>query len=124
MPDEQASSNQTDHEPDFELARRNAIRENNWPEYEARGFQPVPGDGADPTVLDLQQSYYGVENVYTGHAYDADAGRPLQHKPGVGIYVDPEGLAIAEEKERKWTEQSARWREDDGFQSEGGPAAS
>ena len=38
------------------------------------------------------QVVYGVENAFTGEAFDEASGRPLHHKHGTGIYVrlDPE----------------------------------
>jgi hypothetical protein len=94
-----------DHTPNFELPLRGAIREDNWAEYEARGFQPVRNTSGSALELDYAQSHYGVEHVYTGDSYDDEAARPLQHKPGTGLYVDPEGLKIGEinsAKHQKW----------------------
>lgn len=76
----------TDYDPDFTLPRRDAIREDNWQEYAARGFIPVP----EP--LGLAEVFYGVANVYTGDEYDYVEGRPLSHKPGVGAYISQAGM--------------------------------
>ena len=76
-----------DYEPDFVLPRHDVIHEDNWLEYEARGFFPVP-----IAALDLAQEFFSTEHIYTGHAFDYEAGRPLRHKPGVGVYTSPEGF--------------------------------
>lgn len=88
MPQENAAPQDkpTGNEPDFMLPNRDVIHEDNWEEYRARGFVPttVPADFAKNIV--------GTENVYTGDAYDYEAGRPLQHKPGKGedAYLSPD----------------------------------
>lgn len=79
------------HTPDWELPKHDAITEANWAEYEAQGFVPVP------ERLSGAQNHYGAENVYTGDEWDADAGRPLRHKPGKTVYVNPAGLKHGEE---------------------------
>jgi hypothetical protein len=76
----------TNHSPDFELPRHDAIHEDNWAEYQAQGFLPVPED------LKSTQNICGIENVFTGDSYDYDTGRPLRHKPGSTVYVSPAGL--------------------------------
>lgn len=86
----------SDYEPDFVMPRHNAIHEDNCPEYEARGFVPVPED------LDGAQQFYGTANIYTGHAFDYEAGRPSRHEPGVGVYTTPAGLDYVAEKRRWW----------------------
>ncbi len=112
------TGSQSDSTPNFEMPHHDAIHEDNWPEYEARGFEPIP----DVSMSSLQgmRNIYGAHNVYTGDAYDGDAGRPLRHKPGGGLYTSPEGLKHAAEMRRKHAESERRHRD----QSGSGPAAS
>lgn len=91
----------TDYKPDWVIGHQNAINEGNWPEFEAKGLEPI----SDVWSLEEAQSHYGVEHVYTGDRYDERVGRALRHRPGTSIYVDPEGRAIADEKMRKWREE-------------------
>lgn len=86
-----------EYEPDFTLPKIDAITEENWPEYEARGFEPRSAHALDPekgkwSALELARDFYGIEHVYTGDAFDEQAGRPLRHKPGKSVYVSPEGM--------------------------------
>jgi hypothetical protein len=85
------------YEPDFVLPNRDAVNEANWSEYQAKGFAVVSASVPDEVdverYLTLVQGEYGVANVYTGEAFDRESGRPLRHKPGIGIYVSPEGIA-------------------------------
>lgn len=91
---------------DFELPRHGVIREDNWAEYKARGFQPLWNtDQTSPNSDDFAQSLYGIAHVFTGDAYDDEAGKPLRHKPGIGIYVNPDGLRFYAEQERKEEER-------------------
>jgi hypothetical protein len=110
-------ADQSDYRPDFELPRHGTIREDNWLEYEALGFRPVP----EP--LGWAQSWYGVEHVYTGDTYDYREGRPLRHMSGQGVYVDPEGLAHGVESLAKWKAWHAN-RPERQEPSGGGPGAS
>lgn len=92
----------TNYEPNFSMperdsddeAERRRVREDNWPEYCAKGFVPVPETLGDAMFC------YGVENVYTGDPFDFDANRPLRHKPAaeaeITVYVSPAGLAHRE----------------------------
>jgi hypothetical protein len=118
MPDSPSNPPEhTDYTPDFELPRHGAIREDNWAEFQAKGFLPVIGG------LEFAQAIYGVEHVYTGDPYDYMEERPLHHQPGIGYYADPEGLAHAEKRAR---EREQRMREH-GYtegSSGGGPGAS
>jgi hypothetical protein len=100
------------YDPDFELPHHGVIREDNWTEYQAKGYVPVPED------LKGAQNVFGTEHVFTGDAYDPDEERPLRHKPGVGVYVDPEGLKHWEEKKRRYAEDDRQ------SQSGGEPDAS
>lgn len=100
-----AANEQSNHAPDFELPRHGAIREHNWSEYQASGFQPVFNSDGSTLSLNFAQALYGVEHIYTGDPYDDDAQRPLQYKPGTGIYTDPEGLKLIAEKEQAWEER-------------------
>jgi hypothetical protein len=89
------------YEPDFELSHRNVIREDNWPTYESKGFRALSiTTDADDTIghVRLAQEEFGIGNVYTGEAYDRESGRPLQHKPGLGIYISSEGVAYRDER--------------------------
>jgi hypothetical protein len=112
---QEGSSTGTDYTPDFELPRHGVIHEGNWMEYQAQGFLPVPED------LEATQNLCGAENVYTGDEYDYDAGRPLRHKPGVGVYVSPDGLKRREAWFKNHREWLASLRQDE---LDGGPAAS
>jgi hypothetical protein len=107
----------TDYTPNFELPRHGAIREDNWPEFQAKGFLPVIGG------LEFAQAIYGVEHVYTGDAYDYAERRPLRHIPRVGYYSDPEGLEHADRRARE-REQRMRERGYTMDSSGGGPGAS
>lgn len=109
MTDMQESGTYSAEEPDFVLPQHDAISEDNWAEYEARGFGIAVGYD-----LAAAQRHFGVEHVYTGEAYDWQAGRPLRHKPGSTIYVDPEGLAIGAEKKRA----REQWMSEHGFDQE------
>lgn len=74
------------YSPDFELSHRGVIREDNWQEYVAQGFIPVP----EP--YELAQIFYGIPNVYTGDGYDYAEGRPLRHASDDGVYTNQDGL--------------------------------
>lgn len=99
MDNPEGTQQPVEYTPDFILSHRDVIHENNWPEYEAKGFFMALGvpvdndDGVLTAFLNLAQELYGVENVYTGDAWSSPDGRPLQHKPGIGIYVHPDGRA-------------------------------
>jgi hypothetical protein len=78
-------------------ARSNVITEENWPEYQSQGFRALDISPADPNDARAMgkargEAGYWFGKYYTGHAYDRDEGRPLRHKPGVSMYVDPEGI--------------------------------
>jgi hypothetical protein len=95
-----------DYEPDFVLPRHDVVHEDNWSEYEARGFVPVAA------ALDDAQECFSTEHIYTGHAFDYEAGRPLRHKPGVGVYASPEGIEYFKElyiEHKEWFEAQG-WR--------------
>lgn len=109
---------QAEHTPDFEMPHYDAVHEDNWAEYQAKGFEPV--SGVEIEHLDAMRNIYGRHNLYTGDAYDDEAGRPLRHKPGASIYVSPEGLRHADEMRREHREYQHRLQEE----SDGGPAAS
>src|ERR1700730_5410459 len=100
---EETPTPQPDQGSDFVLPRHGAIREDNWPEYESKGLRPIADND-----LQWAQLHYGTEHVYTGDPWDWDAGRPLRHKPGTHIYVDPEGIALAAERRRKEQESDRR----------------
>lgn len=97
---ESPSGEDVGYDPNFVLSHRDAIHEDNWPEYEVQGFFWALGipptdeprqDHATMLFLNLAQEIYGVENVYTGDAWSVADSRPLHHKPGMGIYVHPNG---------------------------------
>lgn len=82
--------------PNFVLPHRDAITEENWPEWEARGVWPEPPYEAVPEhqlakALATVAALAGAENTWTGHAFDLQEGRPLADKPGTGIYTNDEG---------------------------------
>jgi hypothetical protein len=76
--------------PNFVMPRHGAIREDNWQEYVAKGFFPVP----EP--YDMACVFYGFQNVYTGQCYSATERRPLRHllpeRPEGGVYTNQDGL--------------------------------
>jgi hypothetical protein len=117
---DESQQRQQDREPNFTLPRHGVIREDNWAEYEAQGFRPVPEEEKSAA------SYYGVANVYTGDAWDWDAERPLRHKPGVGVYTNSAGLEHSQTTAAEWEElhMQLRAREVRKRQSEGGPGKS
>ena len=82
--------------PNFILPHRDAITEENWPEWEARGIWPQPPHEAVseeelPCRLSAVAGLAGTENVWTGHAFDLQERRPVATKPGTGIYTNEEG---------------------------------
>ncbi len=110
--DRETPTDSSGYTPDFELPRHDAIHENNWPEYEARGFRPVEDvDVDDVRVLKHAQATYGVEHVYTGDAFGYAEHRPLHDKPGKSIYVTPEGRKLAAERAREWQARLRKERE-------------
>jgi hypothetical protein len=106
-----------DDGPDFDLPHRDAIHEDNWAEFEAKGFGVATGWSL--TDLAAAERWFGIEHVYTGDAFDRDQNRPLRHKPGMAIYVDPEGLAIGARKWKQWLKEHSSAHDD-----EGGPSKS
>jgi hypothetical protein len=118
---ESASSKDTGYEPDFVLSHRDVIHEGNWPDYEAQGFfrgfsldhiDSLAHDDILIGILNLAKDLYGTENVYTGDAWSNEDGRPLHHKPGVGIYVHPNGRThlarLHKERSRTAQENASR----------------
>jgi hypothetical protein len=97
----ESSGDHPSYEPDFVLPRQGVIREDNWPEFAAQGFRPVTPN------TDYARRVFGVEHVYTGDAFDYDEQRPLRHKPGIGVYVDAEGLELARERRARRKSQSS-----------------
>lgn len=94
-----------EHEPNFVLAHRDAVREDNWEGYEARGFRLYVT--SDPATISERtfrkfvasaEATFGAANVYTGDCFDHEAGRPLRHKPGRSIYIDPAGIEQADRR--------------------------
>jgi hypothetical protein len=104
MPDNETSSaGDTSNDPNFEMPYHDAIHESNWPEYEARGFEPITD--VDIEHLDAMRNIYGSHNVYTGDSFSDEEGRPLRHKPGKSMYVSPEGIRQAAEMRRERVER-------------------
>jgi hypothetical protein len=113
---QEGGADSAEYDPDFVLPHLDAIGEDNWAEYEAKGFGIALGYD-----LAAAQRQFGVEHVYTGHAFDFYENRPLRNKPGTSIYVDPEGLAISAEEKRA---HEQRMRERGFIQDDpGGPSA-
>jgi hypothetical protein len=81
------------------------ITEANWEEMKAKkGFQMLLDQvDLDTSVgqadLKLWQDDYGREYIYIGSAFEWDERRPLDHKPGKGIYVTREGQQRLFERE-------------------------
>jgi hypothetical protein len=99
MPDQQeAVDGSPEHTPDFDLLHYDVIHEDNWAEYQAKGYEPI-GDFY-PKRLDMMRNVFGAHNLYTGDAWDYDEGRPLRHKPGSSIYTSPEGIRHSAEMSR------------------------
>jgi hypothetical protein len=90
----EGSTELTDYTPNFILPRHGVITQDNWPIFAAMGFIPLP----EWSSLNLVQALCGVEHVYTGDAYDREAGRPSHDKPGICIYADAEGSDIGADK--------------------------
>lgn len=110
----------TEYTPDFELAHRGVIREDNWQEYAHEGFMPVP----EP--YDLAKLFYGIANVYTGDGYDYIEGRPLRHMPGSGVYVNSDGMEHlqAQLRDEDWLRELRAASEKIFGSHEAGPAPS
>jgi hypothetical protein len=121
-PAEQSAS---DAEPNFTRPRPDVISEDNWQEYEAKGYgflenQDSLTDPAQRSELDRIKRIFGSENVVTGHAFDLAERRPLRHKPGIGIYIAPEAdLKLAKDAE-ELDAKAAKERQS----SDTGPASS
>jgi hypothetical protein len=96
--------------PEFVLPHRKAVTEANWAEWEAKGVRPLPPFEAviDANLagdFDAAQGLAGIENVWTGDAFDLEAGRPLADKPGTGIYVTEEGIQrVVQAKHDFWAD--------------------
>lgn len=94
---EAAKEQSPEYRPDFVFGGNRKISEENWLEYEAQGarnvIESIPEEDEEALRKELEwgRRYYGAENILLGDAFDADAGRPLRLKPGIGIYVTAEG---------------------------------
>jgi hypothetical protein len=54
-------------------------------------------------IFQLGQNMAGVENVWTGDAFDLREGRPRADKPGFGLYATEEGIQrIVQAKHDFW----------------------
>jgi hypothetical protein len=87
----------TESGAEFVLPRRKAVTEANWHVWQAEGIRPVPpyealSDDRLTEALRLVQNVAGIENVWTGDAFDLREGRPLAGKPGTGIYATEDGI--------------------------------
>lgn len=91
------SHGETEYNPDWVLPKYDAITEDNWQEYAARGFRVFrPSyDPEDPTAVEIARDMCGIEHVYTGDAYDEEQERPRRDLPGRGIYTSPRGMLNA-----------------------------
>jgi hypothetical protein len=87
----------SEHNPNFVFGGNRVISEENWSEYEADGVSNLIEAIPDSDEIELRRElsrighFYGTENLLLGDAFDADTGRPLRLKPGVGMYVTTEG---------------------------------
>ena len=92
---EQPHELRAEYTPDFILSQRGIIHEDNWPQYEAKGFfvTAVTTPSYLLEELTLAQEVYGTEYVYTGDYWSYLDERPLRHASGIGIYVHPDGMA-------------------------------
>jgi hypothetical protein len=68
-------ADESEQASNFELPRYGVIREDNWPEYQARGFVPLGNGDSSARRVGWAQTCYGIGHVYTGDAYDYDEGR-------------------------------------------------
>jgi hypothetical protein len=96
---EKGAGDHSDYTPDFELPYRDVVHEDNWSEFEAKGLEPI-GDDIESRA-DAMRKIFGTHHVYTGDAWDEDAGRPLGNKPGGSVYVSAEGRKHAVETSRR-----------------------
>ncbi|HET7052978.1 MAG TPA: hypothetical protein VFI09_03560 [Solirubrobacterales bacterium] len=93
-----------DSDAEFAASHFDKITEANWQEMKAQGFiwidQQVDLDTPEGQhSLKTLQRIYGPENVFTGSAFDGKEGRPLDNKPGRGIYVTGEAFWAPDEGE-------------------------
>lgn len=88
----------TGYEPDFVFGGKRVISEESWHDYEAQGVknvtEVVPADDEKSLREELERRGrdYGAENLLLGDAFDVSTGRPLRHKPGIGVYTTAEGV--------------------------------
>jgi len=86
-----------EYNPNFVFGGNRVISEDNWAEYEAQGVRnlvdaiPEDDDTALRKELSLEGRFYRPGNLLLGDAFDAETGRPLRLKPGIGVYVTAEG---------------------------------
>jgi hypothetical protein len=91
--DERSGGDQ-DARPDYWAEHRKVIHEDNWPDYQARGFVPIP-PSLEECDDDLVFLLYGLNGVYSGDGWDVEAGRPSKDKPE-SFYTNPDGLEYYE----------------------------
>jgi hypothetical protein len=84
--------------PNFVFGGNRVVSEENWAQYQAEGVVSII-DALDEgdleqfrATLAKEVEGIGVENLLLGDAFDRDAGRPLRHKPGVGVYATAAGI--------------------------------
>lgn len=93
-----------DRDAEFAASHFDRITEANWQEMKAQGFVWVDVQ-VDLSTADGQlslktlQEIYGPENVFTGSAFEPKEGRPLDNKPGRGLYVTGEAFWAPDEEE-------------------------
>jgi hypothetical protein len=93
-----------DGEAEFAASHYDRINEANWQEMRAKGFQMLVeqvdlGTPRGQSSLKFWQDTYGREYVYTGSPFEWRERRPLDHKPGRGIYVSGEWFRLPDEED-------------------------
>lgn len=86
-----------EYNPNFVFGGNRVVSEENWAEYETQGVRNIVAaiseddEAALRKALSADARLYLPENLLLGDAFDAEAGRPLRLKPGIGVYVTAEG---------------------------------
>jgi hypothetical protein len=87
----------SEHNPNFVFGGNRIISEENWTEYEVKGVRNLVAAIPDDDEVALREELsadarlYLPENLLLGDAFDAEAGRPLRLKSGIGVYVTTAG---------------------------------
>jgi hypothetical protein len=93
---------------DFIEKHRLVITEDNWPEWEAKGFTVTE---LPPEALDIAWFFYGFYNIYTGDGWDTEGGHPTRDDPCGGVYTNAKGRERRELLgKRAMTFNSTPWR--------------